>query len=195
MNKKRKLLYIYGSLIILVSLIVGVTFAVFTDKSSVLGATFTTGSVNLKFLSDLANETDTATYVDELTGPNFSGIGTTWQKDYPLKLINNGSSKIAVTTHSNYQTVNDPKDLRSDILVEIINWNDADKDGQLDSGEEGVSIGQKSITKWKTEGFNLGEYDSGQLIPIILRFTAPTLSDTQQGATGIFDFEFSSVQI
>ena len=72
MSRKKKLLYTYGSLIALSTLIVGVTFSVFTDKSQVLGATFTTGSVDLKFLSDLTVETNPTNYVDQLTGPNLA---------------------------------------------------------------------------------------------------------------------------
>jgi predicted ribosomally synthesized peptide with SipW-like signal peptide len=193
--ESKKLLALYGSLVIFSGLIAGVTYAAFSDKSNVLGATFTVGSADLKFLSDLTNEIDPTTYVDELPGPNFQNISPIWQKDFAIKLINQGSTNLAVTSSSNYTTANDPKDLRSDILVEIINWNDADKDGEVDSGEEGTSLGKKTIIKWKTEGLNLGNLDSGQIMPMILRFTAPTLADTQQGATGIFDFEFNSIQM
>lgn len=193
--RNKGLLTLYGSLIIFSGLIAGVTYAAFSDKSNVLGATFTVGSADLKFLSNLANETDPTTYVDELPGPSFQNISPIWQENYTIKLINRGSSKLAVTTTSNYETVKDPKDLRSDIIVEIIKWNDVDKDGEIDSGEEALSLGKKTIIKWKTEGFNLGELDAGQIMPMILRFTAPTLADTQQGATGIFDFEFNSIQM
>ena len=191
----KRLLTIYGSLIIFSGLVAGVTYAAFSDKSDVLGATFTVGSADLKFLGDITNENDPTTFVDELSGPSFQGLTPTWKEDYTIKLINHGTSKLAITTNSNYETVKDPKDLRSDILVEIIKWNDIDKDGVLDSGEEDLSVGKKTITKWKTEGFSLGELDAGQIMPLIMRFTAPTLTDSQQGATGIFDFEFNATQM
>lgn len=193
--RNKGLLTLYGSLIIFSGLVAGVTYAAFSDKSNVLGATFTVGSADLKFLSNLANETDPTTYVDELPGPSFQNVSPIWQENYTLKLINRGTSKLAITTNSAYETAKDPKDLRSDILVEIIKWNDLDKDGEIDSGEETLSLGKKTIIKWKTEGFSLGELEAGQIMPIILRFTAPTLTDTQQGATGIFDFEFNSIQM
>lgn len=191
----KRFLVLYGSLVIFSGLVAGVTYAAFSDKSNVLGATFTVGSADLKLLSNLANETDPTTYVDELPGPSFQNVTPIWQENYTIKLINRGTSKLAVTTNSNYETVKDPKDLRSDILVEIIKWTDVDKDGEIDSGEETLSLGKKTIIKWKTEGFSLGELDAGQIMPMILRFTAPTLTDTQQGATGIFDFEFDSIQM
>jgi predicted ribosomally synthesized peptide with SipW-like signal peptide len=193
--ENRRFFALYGSLIIFSVLVVSVTYAAFSDRANVLGASFKIGSADLKFLSNLTNETDPTTYVDELSGPNFQNVSPLWQENYTIKLVNHGTSKLAVTTNSNYETVKDPKDLRSDILVEIIKWDDTDKDGEIDSGEETLSFGKKSITKWKTEGFNLGQIESGQIMPIILRFTAPTLTDTQQGATGIFDFEFSSIQM
>jgi len=193
--RNRGIISLYGSLVIFSGLVAGVTYAAFSDKSNVLGATFTVGSADLKFLSNLANETDPTTYVDELPGPSFQNVNPLWQENYTIKLINRGTSKLAVATNSNYETIKDPKDLRGDILVEIIKWNDVDKDGEIDSGEEILSLGKKSITKWKTEGFSLGELEAGQIMPMILRFTAPTLTDTQQGATGIFDFEFNSIQM
>lgn len=192
---KRKLLYILGSIAMVSGLVVGVTYAAFTDKGKVLGSTFSAGSADIKFLSDLTLGNDPTNYVDELTGPSFSNIAPNWTKDYLLKIVNNGTSKLAVTSNAYYETVNDPKNLRSDILVEILKWNDANSDGILDSGEEGTSLGKKTIIKWKTEGIDLGEYDSGRVLPLILRFTAPTLSDQQQGATGVFDFIFNAIQL
>lgn len=193
--KNKKLLALYGSIIIFSGFVAGVTYAAFSDKSEVLGATFSVASADIKFLSNLANETDPTTFVDELPGPSFQNISQIWQEDYTIKLINSGTSKLAITTNSDYVTANDPKDLRSNILVEIIKWEDTDKDGEIDSGEEITNLGKKTIIKWKTEGFNLGELNAGQIMPLILRFTAPTLTSTQQGATGIFDFEFDSIQM
>jgi predicted ribosomally synthesized peptide with SipW-like signal peptide len=191
----KKLLYIYGSLILISGLVVGVTYAAFTDKSNVLGATFTVGSVNLQFLSDVTNETDPALYVDELPGPSFTGLTTLWNTYYVLKLVNIGTSKVSLSSHANYETANDPKDLRSDIIVEVLTWEETTPGEMPNENSTLVSLGKKSITKWKTEGIDIGEYDSGKVIPLILRFTAPTLTDTQQGSTGIFDFEFDAIEI
>ncbi len=193
--KKRNLMYLLGVVILAGSLIAGATYAAFTDKASVLGSTFSIGSANLMFLNSLSMGTDPANYIEELPGPTFTNIGPGWTQDYLLKLIAMGTSKIGITTTAYYDTVNDPESLRSDINVEVIRWNDVNQNGVLETGEEGASLGQKTIIKWKTEGFNLGELNYGQTMFLILRFSADSISDTKQGASAIFDFEFNSIQM
>ncbi|MBW6442069.1 SipW-dependent-type signal peptide-containing protein [Patescibacteria group bacterium] len=193
--KKKKLMYLLGCLAIAVSAVAGVTYAAFTDKAKVLGSTFSVGSANLMFLEDLALGTDPSNYRDELPGPTFSNVGPGWTEDYLVKLISMATSKIGITTTAYYETANDPNDLRSITLVEIIKWYDTNQNGILDEGEEGQSLGQKTIIKWKTEGFNLGELFYGQTMGLILRFSTPTVSDTKQGASAVFDFEFNSIQM
>jgi len=195
MHKTSKLAYLIGSIAVASGLIVGVTYAAFTDKGKVLGSIFSAGSSDIKFLSNVTLGTDSSNLTDELTGPSFSNISPTWTQDYLLKIFNNGTSNLGLTTRAYYETANDPKDLRSDIQVEIFLWNDSNSNGIVDSGEEGLSIGKKTIIKWKTEGFDLGELTPGQQLPLILRFTAPTLGDDQQGATAVFDFEFNAIQL
>lgn len=193
--KKKKILYLLGSALIAISLIAGVTYAAFSDKAKVLGSTFSVGSANLMFLESLAMGTDPTNYRDELPGPIFSNVSSGWTQDYLLKLISMASSKISITTTAFYETANDPKDLRSDIFVEIIKWSDINQNGIVDAGEEGAIVGKKTIIKWKTEGFTLGDLYYGQTMGLILRFSSPTVSETKQGASAIFDFEFNSVQM
>ncbi|HOD01543.1 MAG TPA: hypothetical protein PKH50_02385 [bacterium] len=192
--KKNKTLYIIGVALLTISTAVGITYAAFTDKAKVLGSTFKVGSANIMFLENLTLETDPQNYKDELPGPVFNNIGPGWTQDYLVKLVNATSSKITVSTNANYQTADDPKDLRSDIFVEIIRWSDANQNGIVDSGEETSTIGKKTIIKWKTEGFALGDLLYGQTMGLILRFSTPSLSESKQGATAVFDFEFNSVQ-
>ncbi len=192
-EKKKYLIYALG-LLAVVSLITGITFAAFTDKAKVLGSTFSVGSADLKFLKDLPLGTDPTNLVDELPGPSFSNIGQTWSADYPLKLINNGTSGISITSKAYYETANDPAELRSDIYVEIFEWNDANNNGVLDSGEIGLSLAKKTIVKWKTEGIGIGQINPGQTRPLVLRFSVENLSATKQGKSALFDFEFESVQ-
>ena len=47
--KKKKLFYLIGSSLIVISLIAGITYAAFSDKAKVLGSTFSVGSANLMF--------------------------------------------------------------------------------------------------------------------------------------------------
>lgn len=195
MKISKKLPVYLAGLGIIISLAAGVTFAAFTDKAKVLGSTFSIGSADLRFLKDLPKGTDPTNLVDELPGPTFGNIGQTWSADYPLKLINNGTSGITISSHAYYETTNDPAELRSDINVEIFEWNDANSNGVLDNGEVGMSLGKKTVVKWKTEGFGVGQIYPGQTRPLVLRFSTENLSSTKQGKSALFDFEFESAQM
>lgn len=192
--KNKKLFYLIGSSLIIISLIAGITYAAFSDKAKVLGSSFSVGSANLMFLESLSMGTNPSNYRDELQGPTFTNIGPGWTQDYLVKLISMASSKITVSTNAFYETANDPESLRSDIEVEIIKWYDTNQNGVVDSGEEGPVVGKKNIIKWKSEGFTLGDLNYGQTMELILRFSAPTISESKQGASAVFDFEFNSIQ-
>ncbi len=190
---KNKLLFVLGLLATLAS-VVGISMAAFTDEGKVLGSTFTVGSADLKFQADLTRGTDPANLVDQLNGPTFSNIGSTWEGVYLLKLENHGTKKIDVTSYADYVTANDPDDLRTYMEVSIYEWNDTDQDGQLDDGEQNLLLGKKTITKWKTEGIYVGERNPNQAIPLVIRFTTNNLSETKQGSNAIFDFNFEATE-
>ncbi|KKS31053.1 hypothetical protein A2380_03380 [candidate division WWE3 bacterium RIFOXYB1_FULL_43_24] len=195
MKKDNNLVFYLAGLAVVVSLVAGVTFAAFTDKAKVLGSNFSIGSADIRFLNNLPMGTDPTNLVDELPGPTFGNIGQTWSSDYPIKIINNGTSGLNITSHAYYETANDPAELRSDISVEIFEWNDANGNGVLDTGEVGLSLGKKTIVKWKTEGLGVGQMYPGQLRALVLRFSTENLSTTKQGKTALFDFEFESAQL
>ena len=171
-----------------------ITYAAFADKGEVKGSSFNVGSADLKLYQNVSGTSDPTNLVDELSGPSFSNIGPNWSQSYLIKLYNNSTSTIDLATYSNYLTANDPAELRSVIYVEPQEWNDLNGDGLVDTGETGTIYGQKTITKWKTEGYNIGQLQTGQTKGLILRFFTQTVSDTKQGATGIFDFVFDSAQ-
>lgn len=171
----------------------GVTYAAFADKGEVLGSSFSVGSADIKILDDLGLGFDQGNLVDEKPGPNFEGISPNWTEDYLIKLYNNASTPILLSSSADYETANDPSDLRQDIYVEPFEWDDANADGILDSGELGSSLGRKTIVKWKTEGFDLGQLDGGTGLGLVLRFSTDALSDSKQGAVAVFDFVFDSV--
>jgi hypothetical protein len=193
--KKNKKLILIGSLLTVVGLFAGVTYAAFTDEGSVLGSSFSVGSADLKLLTDVSLPPDQTNLSEELQGPSFEGIGQNWQEDYLIKIFNNGTSNVNLATSADYETANDPEDLRQEISVEPFEWNDTNSDGILDEGELGTSLGVKTIVKWKTEGFDLGSLDSGSTKELVLRFSTENLSETKQGATGVFDFIFESIEI
>jgi len=188
----RKVALAYASCVFIVVAFVGITYAVFTDKASVLGASFSTGSAEMKLLADVSKGTEADNLVESLPGPTFTGIGPNWTKDYPIKLYNNAGSPVLVTSKSKYLTTDDPKELRQDISVELFSWEDTNGNGILDTGELGSSFGKKTIVKWNTEGLVLSELPAGDVQGFMLRFSTATVSDTKQGASALFDFEFTS---
>lgn len=194
MKKTYKSIINYGLLVAALIAAAGLVYAAFADKGSVLGSSFQVASSDLKMLDVLSGGTGESNLKDQLAGPSFTNITPNWQNDYLVKIFNNGSSTVHLTSNADYLTANDPDDLRSLIYVEPIEWNDVNNDGALDTGEEGVSLGKKTIVKWKTEGFDLGTLAKNQIKGLLLRFSTMTIGDTKQGKTGIYDFVFDAVQ-
>ncbi|NMB70217.1 hypothetical protein GYA27_03395 [candidate division WWE3 bacterium] len=178
---------------ILITVTAGLTYAAFGDKGKVLGSKFSVGSADIKLLLDTDVGTVPENLVEEMPGPQFDNVVPNWSEDYEIKIFNNGSTPVTLTSNADYLTANDPDELRSIIYVEPIIWNDIDTNGIVDSGEEGESLGRKTIVKWKTEGYQIGEVASGAVKSLILRFSTDAVSDTKQGKSAIFDFSFDSL--
>lgn len=191
----RKRLTITFSLIILLILVAGVAVAAFGDKGEILGSSFSVGSADIKFVEDLSGSTSSDNLADELNGPSFTNISPYWSEDYTLKIYNNAAVHIQLTSNANYETANDPDDLRQIIYVEPINWGDANNNGVVEEGELGSSFGKKTIIKWKTEGYDLSSVAPGGIKGMLLRFSTENVSDTKQGKSAIFDFAFDSLGI
>lgn len=192
MKNKKKILALVGIATLVLSSI-GLTSAFFTDKGQVLGSSFSVGSADIKLLNDVTAGVFEENLVDELPGPTFSNIAPGWSHDYLTKIYNNAGVDLLLSTNANYETANDPAELRQLIFVEPFSWNDENNNGLVDENEPGETFGKKSIVKWKTEGFDLGQINSGEVKSLILRFSADSVPDTKQGTTGIFDFEFDTV--
>jgi len=154
------------------------------------GVAFKTTVIELKFLKNIAEGNTVENQTSEISGVSFDQIISGWTYDYLVKITNTSSSSLNVSSFSNYQTDQDPADLRYSLFVELFPWNDTNNNGSVDDGELGDSLGKKSFVKWKTEGFNLGIFDSGKVYGYVLRFSAAELSDAKQGKSGVFDFEF-----
>src|SRR3989344_3246677 len=97
---------------------VGIVYAAFSHKKKYNGASFSVGSADIKLLDNLSLRISQGNLVDEKQGPAFSNIGANWAQEFPMKIYNNSASVVTVTTNANYETVNDPDDLRSIIYVE-----------------------------------------------------------------------------
>ena len=107
LNKNRNIVYIL-SIGVLLAICAGIAYAAFTDKAKVLGASFSVGSADIKFYSQLNLPPEPSNLIDELAGPVLTNIGQTWSQDYPIKIYNTGTSTLSLGSHANYETANDP---------------------------------------------------------------------------------------
>ncbi|MFZ5424719.1 MAG: hypothetical protein ACOZAO_02860 [Patescibacteria group bacterium] len=191
----KKFIASYGLILTILITTLGVSAAAFTDSAKILGATFSVGSSDLKLLMDLAGSLDASNLYDELVGPTFENISPNWETNYLVKLYNNSPEDVVLFTVADYETANDPNELRQDINVEPFLWDDNNNNGVLDAGELGNSLGVKTIVKWKTEGFDLGLLQSGEVLPMVFKFSTGSVSAAKQGSTATFDFLVESVSL
>lgn len=191
--KKRTIVY-FGIVLLAVG-VIGVAYAAFSDRGDVQGTTITAGSADLKLLDDLGTNLDPTNLIDNKDGPNYSNVGQNWSIQYPVQLFNNGTSQVSLSSTADYETVNDPEDLRQEVYAEFFPWDDANGDGTETPDEIGASLGKKTVVKWKTEGFDLGTMNTGEIKGFIIEFSTVGLPDSNQGASLLFDFGFDSVGI
>ncbi len=171
-------------------LVSGVAFAALSNKVLMKGVAFKTSTVELKFLKNVALSDSAENLTTEISGVSFDNIINGWSSDYLVKLRNSSASTLAVKSFANYTTSEDPASLRYSLYVELFPWNDFNQNGLVDEGELGNSLGVKNFVKWKTEGFDLGSFESNKTYGYLLRFTADGITDSKQGQSGNFDFEF-----
>ncbi len=184
----------YGlSLLALVGIVSGAAYAAFADKGEILGSSFSVGSADIKLYKDLSGGPTSENLTDSLAGPSFTNISSNWSADFPLKIYNNASDHIQLTSNAFYETINDPDDLRQILYVEPINWGDPNNNGIVEDGELGSTFGRKTLVKWKTEGYDLSSVAPGSTKGMILRFSSDAIPDTKQGKTAVFDFIFDSL--
>lgn len=182
-----------GTLLILGIVSAGLAYAAFTDQSKFTGSRFSVGSADIKLLNDLAGGTDASNLVDTKPAPSYDGVYPQWSENYLVKIYNNGSQPLRLTSRMDYVTANDPANIREYLYMEPYAWNDDNNNGIVDEGEQGVSYGRKVFTSWKSTGFDFGQIGVGETRGFIMRFSAASsMPDSKQGATGVFDFTFDS---
>ena len=193
MKEIRKKLIIYFGLAIAFIGAAGIAYAAFSDRGDVQGTTISVGSADIKLLDDLGGVLDEANLIDVKEGPSFGNIGQNWSKEYLVQLFNNGTSQVSLFSTADYETVNDPQDLRQEVMVEFFPWDDINNDGTDTPDEIGTSLGKKTIVKWKTEGIDLGTMSTGEVKGFYIEFSTLDLPDSYQGASMVFDFGFDSI--
>lgn len=100
---------------------------------------------------------------------------------------------MELSSWADYETANDPDELRQLVFAEIFDWEDTNSDGQVEESELTTSYGKKTIVKWKTEGFDPRILPKGEVRYFVCRFSTGTISETKQGKTMLFDFELDAL--
>ncbi len=168
------------------------TKAAFEDTGKVAGSEFSVGNIQMRLLNSLNGGTQEGNLLAQKQGPSFTNLFPGWVRDYSLKLYNNGSLNMLVSSESNYTTAEDPSTLRDYINVEVFDWDDSNNDGDVESGEiSGSSLAKKTLIKWKTEGIPLGILGPSEVKGYVLRFSSESLPDTKQNALAKYDFVFN----
>lgn len=189
----RKSAIALGSLLVMAVGLMGVAYASFTDQSKFMGSRFSIGSADLKLLNDLAGGTGASNLVDTKPVPSYDNISPGWSSNYLIKVYNNGTQPVTLSSKMDYLTSNDLMDIRELLYMEPYAWDDANNDGLADEVEQGISYGRKLFTAWKSTGFNFGELGAGDTKALIMRFSADNIANVKMGAVGTFDFMFDSV--
>jgi hypothetical protein len=181
-------------MLVVAGALMGVVYASLSDQSKFAGSRFSVASADLKLLADLSGGTGVANLVDSKPAPSYDNVSSQWSDAYLLKVYNNGTQPVTLTSNMDYATANDPSSLREVLYMEPVEWFDANNNGLVDGeGEQGVSYGKKVFTAWKSTGFNFGQLEAGATKALIMKFSAGTIASSKMGAVGTFDFMFDSV--
>ena len=152
----------------------------------------TAGNTALKFLLNVSGSTESSNLTDTVAGPVLDNIDSIWSDVILLKLYNKGTTPLNVVSKAEY--INDPNTLRDDIFVKAVAWNDANNNGVLDSGEEGVSYGYDTILRWRNDTFPVGLLGSGEVKGVALKFDGTGVTDSNIGQSAVYDFVFTGVE-
>ncbi len=192
------------SLLVLVSLVAGATYAAFTNSATITSNTFSTGNTDLKLLINLVgNDTSPSNLTDNLGGATFNNIYPEWTEDYALKLANVGTLNMTLQNVANF--VSGDASLDPYIQVEIYSWLDVNTDGVVDPGElDGGPYGVGTLEEWKAAGpgtppsnpdlfQDLGQINVGNPVRgFIFRFTGlATMPNSVQNTSEVLDFVFT----
>lgn len=150
------------------------------------GGGTTTGNTSLKILTNLTGGTNTSNLSDSVAGPTFTNVGPDWMDNFPVKVYNKGTVPLNLVALADY--INDPDVLRDDIYVKIVEWNDSDNDGLVDTGEEGQTYGYDTILRLRNDTFGLGTINPSQQRGFVMKFDGTGVSEANANMNAIYDF-------
>lgn len=180
-----------------VSSIVQATSAVLEETVKVAGTSFSVGETTgggdeepantaLKILADSSASATDSNLVDSVDGPAFEGITQEWSDQFAVKVYNKGANAMDLVSKVDY--VSDPDVLRDDLYVEVLEWNDTNNNGIVDTGETGTSYGYDTILRMRNDTFALGSINPNETRGFVMKFDGTGVSDSNDGQQAVYDF-------
>lgn len=142
----------------------GVTYAVFTSRGTIKGASFSTGK------AEILLSRDNSTWVSTISNAFvFQNIIPNWQEKYSLLVKNNGTTPLNLFFYGHLSELGtaDTKDLRKKIKIQISTFTDTNTNGRWDTGETLSLIGEEKTLD------QINDAESG-FTPINLGIINPT---------------------
>ena len=156
------------------------------------GGTTTGGNSALKIYKSVLGSPVDTNLADSMLAPTFSNMNYAWTDKIPVKLYNKGSKTMNIISKVDY--ISDPDTLRDDIMAKVVEWNDSNNNGLVDSGEEGQEYGYNTLLRWRNDTFVLGTISPLSTKGLILKFDGTGLSEANANQSAVFDFTFTGVE-
>lgn len=182
-----------------IMLMAGGVYAAISETVKITGTTFNVGTTfgggsggpsetntMLKMYTDLSGSNADSNLADSVSGPVYNDVNDTWSNDYAVKIYNKGSTNMTLVAKADY--IDDPNTLRDDIYVTIIEWNDSNSDGIVDTSELGATYGNDTILRLRNDTFALGSISAGETRGFVYRFDGSGLSEANASQSAIYDF-------
>lgn len=163
--------------------------AAFQTQGQVKGTSFTAGSAEILFYSNLSGTSDSDNLLSEKSFSPFELIGPNWSDNRLVKIYNKGSENLKLTFVA--EVVGTDSTLSDNMNIEVLNWEDTNSDGVLDDGELGSSFGTKTLKQWQTSSYDLGMFESETSKFFVLQFSVGDLTDELQKSNVTYNFIFN----
>lgn len=172
-------------------LVTGVAYSVFSTQGRIAGTQFTTGHADLALLRDLSQGPSSSNLTKALPGSFFEGLMHNSQRQLALKLTNIGTLGLETILEAQSFDIPTTPDLRNAIRVTLFRWFD-DGDGVVDESELSSGLETKTLTQWLSMPFVLGSLAPTTVMGYVLQFTVSDLDNTYQGLSTTVDFIFNA---
>lgn len=163
--------------------------AAFQTKGQVKGTSFTAGSAEILFYSDLSKSSDSSNLISEKSFSPFELIGPNWEDTRLVKIYNKGTENLKLTFGA--EVVGTDSTLSQNLNIEVFKWNDTNSNGILDDDELGGSSGKKTLKQWQTSSYDLDTFETKTTKSFALKFSVGDLTDEFQKANVTYNFVFN----